>query len=65
MSLEIGNAAGIVWSFLSENGASSVNKISTETGIGKNDIHRAIGWLAREEKIVIDNSGRNEVIALA
>lgn len=65
MSLEIGNAAGIVWSFLSENGASSVNKISTETGIGKNDIHRAVGWLAREEKIVIDNSGRNEVIALA
>jgi hypothetical protein len=61
----IGDAAGIIWTYLNENGPSSVTKITTATGLGKNDIQRAIGWLAREEKISIEVIGRAETISLA
>ncbi|MDT8406667.1 MAG: winged helix-turn-helix domain-containing protein [Methylococcales bacterium] len=60
----IGSTAGEIWKFLDENGPSSVNKISTETGLNKNDIQRAIGWLAREDNIDIEQNGRTETISL-
>lgn len=65
MSITIGAAAGKIWKFLDENGAASATKIGKETGIGKNDIQRAIGWLAREEKISIEQNGRTETISLS
>ena len=64
MSNTIGDAAGKIWNYLNENGASSATKIEKETGIGKNDVQRAIGWLAKEDKLVIDTNGRFETIAL-
>lgn len=61
----IGQTAGKVWTFLEDNGTSTVNKITNETGLSKNDIQRAIGWLAREEKITIELiNGRIENISL-
>lgn len=64
MSETIGNAAGKIWQYLDENGAASVNKLTNETGLNKNDVHRALGWLAREEKIAFEMSGRTETISL-
>lgn len=60
----IGEAAGAVWKYLDENGASSVTKISTETGINKNDIQRAIGWLSKEDKLLFEMKGRTETLSL-
>jgi len=65
MKTTIGDYAGKVWKFLNDNGPSSITKVATETGLSKNDIHRAIGWLAREEKISIEQKGRTETLALA
>jgi len=64
MSNTIGEAAGIVWNYLDKNGASSVNKVTTETGLNKNDIHRAIGWLSKEDKLSIEMVGRAETLSL-
>ncbi len=64
MSQTIGEAAGKIWAFLDENGPSSPSKVSKETGIAKNDLERAIGWLAREEKIDIELNGRMETLSL-
>ncbi len=64
LTTSIGNSAGEVWKFLDTNGASSVNKIANATGLSKNDIQRAIGWLAREEKISIEQQGRTELLSL-
>lgn len=61
---EIGEAAGKLWHFLDKNGPSSVTKASTETGLGKNEIQRAIGWLAKEDKLVIEMKGRIETLSL-
>ena len=64
MAETIGHAAGKIWTYLEENGAASVNKITNDTGLNKNDVHRALGWLAREEKIAFELSGRTETISL-
>ena len=60
----IGEAAGKIWQFLDKNGEASVNKITTETGLGKNDVQRAIGWLAKEDKLNIQVNGRVETLSL-
>lgn len=60
----IGDAAGIIWNFLDTNGPASVNKISNETGLSRNDTHRAIGWLCKEDKLVIEMVGRTETLSL-
>lgn len=65
MTDTIGQSAGKIWQFLNDNGATSVSKISTETVLNKNDVQRALGWLAREEKIIIElKNGRTESISL-
>ncbi|MFZ2407851.1 MAG: winged helix-turn-helix domain-containing protein [Methylobacter sp.] len=64
MSNTIGDAAGIVWNYLDKNGPSSVNKVTTETGINKNDVQRAIGWLSKEDKLSIEMVGRAETLSL-
>jgi hypothetical protein len=61
---EIGVAAGEIWHYLEKNGPSSVTKVTTDTGIGKNDIQRAIGWLAKEDKLAIELKGRVETLSL-
>jgi hypothetical protein len=60
----IGELAGQVWQYLDENGEASVNKVMTDTGLGKNEIQRAIGWLAREGKLSIVTKGRTETLLL-
>jgi hypothetical protein len=64
MSNTIGETAGIVWNYLDENGPSSVNKVTVETGANKNDIQRAIGWLCKEDKLSIEMIGRAETLSL-
>lgn len=64
MSNTIGDAAGIIWKYLDTNGPSSVNKVTTETGISRNDVQRAIGWLSKEDKLSIEMVGRAETLSL-
>jgi hypothetical protein len=64
MSHIIGDAAGKIWQYLETNGPSSVTKVTTETAINKNDVQRAIGWLAKEDKLLIETKGRVETISL-
>lgn len=64
MNEAIGDAAGKIWKFLNENGEASVTKITSETGINKNDIQRSIGWLLKEDKLLIELKGRAETLSL-
>ena len=58
MTQQIGAAAGKVWHFLSENGPSTVSQIQRGTGVDAALTNQALGWLAREGKLVIDRSKR-------
>jgi hypothetical protein len=60
----IGDAAGKVWHYLDKNGEASVSKVTTETGLGKNEVQRAIGWLLKEDKLHIETVGRTETLSL-
>jgi predicted RNA-binding protein (virulence factor B family) len=64
MSKSIGQVAGEIWEFLNQNKSASPYKIAKEIKASKNELQRAIGWLAREEKIIIDVNGRVETLSL-
>ena len=51
----IGENAGIIWRLLqSESRKWDYQEIKKETGLSDRDINTAIGWLAREGKLTID-----------
>ncbi len=64
MSEAIGVAAGKIWQYLNENGPTSVSKLTKETELSKTDSQRAIGWLAKEDKLVFQLEGRTELLSL-
>lgn len=64
MESTIGEVAGVIWRYLNQNGEASVNKIATDTQLGKNEVQRAIGWLAKEGKLHIEMKGRVETLSL-
>jgi winged helix-turn-helix protein DUF2582 len=61
---EIGAAAGSVWQYLNDNGAASGATIAEATGLGKNELQRALGWLAREDNLAIETRRRTEYFSL-
>ncbi len=60
----IGDAAGKIWKYLDKNGEASVSKITKETGLSRNEVQRAIGWLAKEDKLNFEINGRTETLSL-
>jgi hypothetical protein len=60
----IGRAAGSVWRTLSDNGPMTVAKLVKAVGEPRDTIMQAIGWLAREGKINIDDERRSQMISL-
>jgi hypothetical protein len=61
---QIGETAGLVWKELAEGGPMSMAKLVKAVGEPRDAVMQAIGWLAREDKLVIDDEGRSRVIAL-
>lgn len=61
---EIGLAAGKIWKYLEKTGEASPSKLASDTGLNTKDVQRAIGWLAREGKLIIESDGRTEVFRL-
>ena len=64
MHEEIGNAAGKIWKYLGTVEQASPTKIATATGLKQTELHRGIGWLAREGKLAIEKEGRTELFSL-
>ena len=60
----IGDTAGVVWHTLNEHGPLPLTKLVDEAGAPKDLALLALGWLAREGKITIEESGRKKIIAL-
>ncbi len=60
----IGEAAGKVWHYLCENGSVALTKLARDVDLPRDLVMQAIGWLAREDKIVIDEEARRKTIGL-
>ena len=60
----IGEMAGAVWRELEKNGPLSKTKLIEVTGEPRDAVMQAIGWLARENKICIEEQRRSRIISL-
>ena len=64
MQEEIASTAGIIWHALNDRGELSLTKLKKEVN-GKTPVFDwAVGWLAREDKIVITSEKRSFQIQL-
>jgi hypothetical protein len=61
----IGDAAGLLWKVLEgKSEGLSPTQLKNKTELGADLLHQAIGWLAREDKIVLLGAGKSLKIAL-
>jgi len=60
----IGQAAGLVWQALNEKCPLSFTQLAKEVDAPKDLVVQAIGWLAREGKIDIQEKGRQRTVSL-
>lgn len=61
---QIGETAGAVWHALCNNGPLSFAKLVERVGANRDIVMQAVGWLAREGKVEIDETKRGKVVAL-
>ena len=61
---QIGETAGVVWHILDENGPMSLAKLAKSMDVPRDVVMQAIGWLAREEKVEIEEASRGRIIRL-
>ncbi|MGF3584852.1 MAG: winged helix-turn-helix domain-containing protein [Thermoplasmatota archaeon] len=52
---DIGYNAGKVWRTLNEKGSLQKERILELTNLSEDEFYSAIGWLARENKVLLDN----------
>jgi predicted transcriptional regulator len=60
----IGDTAGVVWKTLSEQGPLSMTRLVKAVGQPRDTVMQAVGWLAREDKVRIEEEGRTRVVSL-
>jgi hypothetical protein len=48
---KIGENAGIIWSVLDNNREMNIKELKKATKINEKDIHLALGWLSKENKL--------------
>jgi len=64
MKEKIGIDAGQVWTVLDAQGIKSVKELKKATKLNDKEIYAAIGWLAREEKLVFHREEDDLYISL-
>ncbi len=57
----IGENAGRIWQLLEGNGGMSPSAIAKQLKLKASDVDRAVGWLAREDKIHFEQSGKSGI----
>jgi len=60
----IGQTAGTVWHVLAESGPLSAAKLAKEIDAPRDVVMQAVGWLAREGKVTVDETSRGRTIGL-
>jgi hypothetical protein len=61
---QIGATAGHVWVCLHENGPMSMAKLTKQVDASRDVVMQAVGWLAREDKLTIEEKNRTRVVRL-
>jgi hypothetical protein len=61
---QIGVTAGLVWKALVDDGPQPMTKLIKNVGETRDLVLQAVGWLAREDKIVIAEEKRSKIVSL-
>jgi hypothetical protein len=61
---QIGDTAGLVWNYLNENGPRTLTQLAKDIDAPRDVIMQAIGWLAREDKLSIEEEARKKIVIL-
>lgn len=64
LSEQIGETAGQIWHVLNDNGPQSLTKLIKEADVSRDLAMLALGWLAREDKVAIEESSRSKIVSL-
>ena len=59
---QIGDTAGLIWQHLHEIGPRTLTQLTKDIDAPRDVIMQAIGWLAREDKLSIEEEGRSKKI---
>ena len=55
---QIGDTAGAIWHDLNENGPRTLTQLTKDVDAPRDVIMQAVGWLAREGKLLIEEDAR-------
>ncbi len=61
---QIGEIAGIVWHTLEKGGPTTLAKLAKDINAPRDVVMQAVGWLAREGKVEIEEAKRKRIISL-
>ena len=61
---KIGTNAGKVWTQIDKAGRQNVKEVKKSTKLTEKDLYAAIGWLAREGKIALEEEEKELYISL-
>lgn len=61
---QIGQTAGDIWHCLKNSGPISFTQLAKEVDAPKDVVMQAVGWLAREGKLAIEENGRSRTVSL-
>lgn len=62
-TIKIGENAGLIWNAL-QNGALATKALKKATKLKEADLNLALGWLARENKVVFTEQDADTLVAL-
>ena len=60
----IGANAGAIWRLLSGQGGLGLSALKRLARLDDRELYLALGWLAREDKIAVTQTGRQTVVSL-
>ncbi len=64
ITAQIGETAGSVWHKLEQNGAMTLAQLAKEVNAPRDIVMQAVGWLAREGKVELEENGRKRLVSL-
>jgi len=59
-----GTKAGVIYQSLNQHGPSNIGDLAKTTSLIREEVYCALGWLGREDKIVLEQKGRTMVFSL-
>jgi DNA-binding GntR family transcriptional regulator len=64
LAAQIGETAGLVWHRLEKKGSLTLAQLAKDVDAPRDTVMHAVGWLAREGKVEIEDNGRKRVVSL-